>query len=314
MKISVIIPLYNKEKYIQRTIESALKQETPADEILVIDDGSTDRSADIVRSIKDPRIRLIQQQNAGECAARNRGLAEARNDLVALLDADDEWKPGFLTHIQRLSNNFPDCGIYATAFNVCGPNGILPSRKHPLIPSEPWIGILPNFFETLQHKLPFFPSSVALMKEYCLKAGGFPAGVKRGGDLIMWIRMGISFPIAYSPSRQVLYHTEAENRACDVFPSLEEPAHAKEIIDLLDQGLVPADLVDQLREYYYLANIRKAKELIDFGDIKTARTLLQKAQKTHDHKKEYYLWQFLSGKIPAKFLPLVRKIKQSLNN
>ena len=118
MKISVIIPLYNKEKYIQRTITSALNQETLADEILVIDDGSTDQSAHKVREIQDPRVRLIQQPNAGECAARNRGLEEARNKLVALLDADDEWKPGFLTHIQRLYRNFPDCGIYATAFNI----------------------------------------------------------------------------------------------------------------------------------------------------------------------------------------------------
>ncbi len=93
--ISVVIPLYNKEPYIKRAIDSILAQKIQDYEIIVIDDGSTDKSAEVVKSFPDPRIRLIQQENAGVSAARNRGIEEAKAELIAFLDADDEWTPIF---------------------------------------------------------------------------------------------------------------------------------------------------------------------------------------------------------------------------
>ena len=91
--ISVIIPLYNKRREIEGTIRSVLAQTRQPDEIVVVDDGSTDGSAEIVRSIGSPLVRLVPQVNAGECAARNRAIAEARGEYIALLDADDSGSP-----------------------------------------------------------------------------------------------------------------------------------------------------------------------------------------------------------------------------
>ena len=108
--ITVIIPLYNKEREIEGTLRSVLAQTRQPDEIVIVDDGSTDRSAEIVRGTASPLVRLVPQPNAGECAARNRAIAEARGEYIALLDADDEWEPGFLAEIESMIGAFPGCG------------------------------------------------------------------------------------------------------------------------------------------------------------------------------------------------------------
>lgn len=94
--ISVVIPLYNKAHQIANTLYSVLKQTFRNFEIVVVDDGSTDNSVQEVEKVNDIRIRIIHQKNAGVSAARNKGIEEARYNLIAFLDADDEWKPEYL--------------------------------------------------------------------------------------------------------------------------------------------------------------------------------------------------------------------------
>ena len=117
--ISVIIPLYNKEKQIARTLQTVLEQTFQAFEIVIVDDGSTDGSVQEIEQIKDSRIRLIHQQNGGVSAARNRGITEARYDLVAFLDADDEWKPTYLETQYQLYQKYPECSVYACNYKFC---------------------------------------------------------------------------------------------------------------------------------------------------------------------------------------------------
>lgn len=109
--VSIIIPLYNTEKYIARTINSALAQTYSNLEILVIDDGSTDRGVEICRTFEDPRLRIIQQPNRGLPGARNTGIRNSKGQYIALLDADDLWLPEKVEkHVKHFQNN-PSVGI-----------------------------------------------------------------------------------------------------------------------------------------------------------------------------------------------------------
>ena len=138
--ISVVIPLYNKQLEIGAAVRSALAQTRPPQEIIVVDDGSTDGGAEIVRAIGSPLVRLVRQSNAGVCAARNRGIAESTGEYIALLDADDAWEPGFLAEIAAMIREFPGCGLYCTAFSIISHDGTYPAPT----PSER--GVVANFF------------------------------------------------------------------------------------------------------------------------------------------------------------------------
>src|SRR5260370_952192 len=96
MKVSIVIPLYNKAAYIKRALDSVRAQTFADYEVIVVDDGSTDGGGDLVTGYGDPRVRLIRQNNAGPGPARNRGIEDAAGPYLTFLDADDEWMPTFL--------------------------------------------------------------------------------------------------------------------------------------------------------------------------------------------------------------------------
>ena len=102
MRVSVIVPLYNKAHYIRRALDSIAAQTFSDFEVIVIDDGSTDGGAALARAYPDPRVRVLVQENQGPGGARNRGVREARGELLAFLDADDEWTPEYLSTSVRL--------------------------------------------------------------------------------------------------------------------------------------------------------------------------------------------------------------------
>ncbi|MFZ9033203.1 MAG: glycosyltransferase family 2 protein, partial [Anaerohalosphaeraceae bacterium] len=118
LKISAVIPAYNAEKYIARSINSVLNQTCPVDEIIVVDDGSTDSTAEVIKSYGG-KVRYIHQQNAGVSAARNTGIQAATCEWVAFLDADDEWLPEKIErqveniknnpHLVRTTGNYIEC-------------------------------------------------------------------------------------------------------------------------------------------------------------------------------------------------------------
>jgi len=114
--ISVIIPLYNKEQFIKATLLSVLNQTFTDFEVLLINDGSTDSSVDIVSSFDDKRIRLYSTENKAVSHARNYGVSKSTSDLIAFLDADDLWEFNHLENLHNLYTSFPKCGLYATAY------------------------------------------------------------------------------------------------------------------------------------------------------------------------------------------------------
>ena len=196
--ISVVIPLYNKEKDIKRAIESVLNQTFQKFEIIVVNDGSTDKSAEIVQNIKDSRIRLINQKNAGVSAARNKGIEEAKYEYIAFLDADDFWEKNFLETVWKLKNKYLKCGVFATSYKFLYSDGTV---GYPVIHGldKNFEGIIDNYFKIAVQSDPVFCSISVMIKKDCLKKiGGFPVGIRAGEDLLTWARLAVNCKIAYS--------------------------------------------------------------------------------------------------------------------
>ena len=116
--VSIIIPVYNTEKYIIETIDSVINQTYANIEIIVIDDGSTDEGASIVNNANMKNVRLVKQANQGVSAARNNRVELASHEYIAFLDADDQWLPLFLDEISRLIVKFPQANFFGTRYQI----------------------------------------------------------------------------------------------------------------------------------------------------------------------------------------------------
>lgn len=114
--ISVIIPLYNKELIIEKCLHSVLSQDYNDFEVVIVNDGSTDKSVEIVKGIDDSRIRLIEQENGGPSKARNTGVKNAKGDWIVFLDADDEFLPGALGKFNSLIEEHPEVGMFGCSY------------------------------------------------------------------------------------------------------------------------------------------------------------------------------------------------------
>lgn len=207
MLISVIIPLYNKERSIASTLRTVLDQTFSDYEIVVVNDGSTDNSVAEVGKVQDSRIRLVHQQNAGVSAARNKGIEEAKGDLIAFLDADDEWTPEYLAAQYSLYLKYPDCSVFACNYEFRDAAGrVTPTviRKLPFAGED---GILSNYFEIACHSHPPLWSSAVVVKKKAIQTiGGFPVGVKSGEDLLTWARLSIKGQIAFYKKSLAIYN------------------------------------------------------------------------------------------------------------
>lgn len=198
MKISVVIPLYNKRETIARTLQSVFSQILQPEEILVVNDGSTDGSEQEVIALNHPLIKLIHQSNVGVSAARNRGIEASSNDWIAFLDADDVWMPEFLETIQFLSLTYPKCQVLATAYKLQDQNGESKNIILKKIPFKGEHGLLSNYFEVAACSHPPVNSSSIVVKKTTIQSiGGFPIGVKSGEDLLTWAKLMTKFEIAY---------------------------------------------------------------------------------------------------------------------
>ena len=248
-RISVVIPLYNKEAEVGRAVLSVVEQSLAPREIIVVDDGSTDGSRAVVQRIIEEHpeacIRLIVQENAGVSAARNRGIREAQGDFVALLDADDAWLTGYIAEVCRLMEYYPDADAYSTAFNIVSGESCVAA---PVPTSEGYIDVAS---EALCGRYPIIPSTATLRRSMLLEVGGFPEGMRIGEDQWLWVRMvqcGARF--CFSPMRLVRYSRTASNRSASIYRA-EHSEHSIEELYNPEQS-------ESLNEYIARIGIGKA--------------------------------------------------------
>lgn len=208
-KYTVVIPLFNKSSTIDRSIDSVLAQGHDV-EIIIVDDGSTDDGVRRVLARNDPSIRLIQQTNQGVSSARNAGIFASKNELVALLDADDEWQEGFLDTIDALVEEHPNAGAYTTSFVKMYSDGARYPQNTKI--KHPYAGVL-NYFHCARYGDFFNASSIVVRREAMQRIDGFNPTIKIGEDYDAWGRLALLYPIAHDSQVKVIYHFEGKEHA-----------------------------------------------------------------------------------------------------
>lgn len=214
LRFSVVIPLFNKQDSIARAVNSVLLQSYQDFELVVVNDGSTDNSLSALSSFTDDRLIVISQKNQGVSAARNRGVAESNYDQVCFLDADDEWHPEFLHEISTLLQETPDCTLYVTACSEVNEKGL--AKLGFVSNALERKGIIVDFYtQYSMNSMLINSSNVCVNKEYFLKAGGFPEGVRYGEDIYLWLILADMGNVSVSHRKLSTIYRNTENRAGD---------------------------------------------------------------------------------------------------
>jgi glycosyltransferase involved in cell wall biosynthesis len=310
--ISVVIPLYNKAAYIGRALDSVLSQTYAPDEILVIDDGSTDGGAEIVKQYEDPRIQLITQSNRGVSGARNRGIEGATCPMVAFLDADDEWFPTFLERTSAMMVSHPEVG---TVF----------SNMRPSDTTQPWLldrprGLIDDYFAffVCNEGKGIWSSAVLVRRDLLLGIHGFPEGVSHGEDLDTWARLAWQAPVAYVPEVLAVYHVSCIARAMNAPGRVIASGFAHCLYSCrkhlrLDQ--VPASSRRSTVRYAHMLAILYARELKDAGhSVQAFRILLEDLfQGMPLPMLPKFMKAAIRSACPSRLLAFRRKVRERMN-
>lgn len=236
--ISVVIPLYNKEQSIASTINSVLAQTYKDFEIVVVNDGSTDKSVDVVRAIADDRIVFINQENQGVSAARNTGILAAKGEYVAFLDGDDLWHPEYLETLVQLISDYPNATLYGIGYSKIHENRIPKNVEPTSMRGEienPWGNYIGYWTG----------SSSSSSRDLLIKVGMFDTRMTHGEDIDMWWRLLLLGNGAFDNRVLAYYRQDAENRAMNRLIPLE-----KHIPYYIDKYLKARDENVSFRRYF----------------------------------------------------------------
>ena len=313
-KVSVIIPAYNGERFIRAAIESVRGQTLPISEIIVVNDGSRDRTADIARELG---VTLIQQPNKGVCAARNAGINIAANDWVAFIDQDDLWEPQKIECQWNVIQRYPDVAVVSCHMSwfadesICG--------RSPEIAADGGYGKENDgciaYFHRVQHELPFnrmidYTSSVLIRRDVLLAVGMFNEDLRQNEDLECFLRLIARSPLAIV-RRSLVWH-----RVHDRNTSLCDPEGAAVAYDKILNWLRshPETYPPGAARAYGVDFARRqasdGRALLESGQPSEARVLLRQSLARAFSGRAFFLWS-LSFLSPAAFRYLL-SLKRAL--
>lgn len=271
---SVILPVYNGERYIDDAVESALKQRERDWELIIINDGSTDGTGRALEKYKSlPRIKIIAQKNLGVSAARNRGIAASSGDYIAFLDADDVWSEDHLEVMRDMIKKYPDAGLYGSFTRTELVNGDTIEECNFFKDREETVR-LDNFFEE------YYKDSSAKMftvitscvsRQAFDKVGGFRVGCKIGEDLELFLKIAAYFPVVLTSRATATYRRSNSSAtknvsfdpdwgffygAAELYADKEVPEYRKESLKKLMRWFT----MRRCRHYIIDGNKKKAFE------------------------------------------------------
>jgi glycosyltransferase involved in cell wall biosynthesis len=310
--VSVIIPLYNKRPFIKRAIESIQKQTFANWELIIVDDGSTDGSCSEIPD-DDSRIQLIHQENKGPGAARNAGLARARGEYVAFLDADDEWLPLFLERGLNFFSKVKD-NIATVSFGYDDPT----RNYEQIVRGWDMAGVLDGVYELSNTTYPGFavsllaymsPWSTIARKEIVKKYGGFFDRFRclYGEDAHLWLKVLLNEKIGVSREKLVIFHSEASNLSKNlsgphpIAPFLLDPS------DIFDH--CPIEKKELLKKILAIRAMNSAISYSIYGIKTQSGNLLKRFCK--DYKPKGYTKAFILYFF-SPILPCLRQLKRWL--
>lgn len=207
-KVSVLIPSYNHARFLPAALHSVFAQTYTDYEIVVVDDGSTDGSVELLRSYGD-RIRLYTQSNRGTYPTLNRCIAESRGQYLAILNSDDLWAPIKLEKQVAMLDSHPQVGLVHTdGYFIDAEGRILPGNplgfEWPRTPTG-------NIIEALVRHNKIIASSVMIRRECFERLGGFREDLFGSGDWEMWFRVALEYDIGYIDEPLTMYRVHGAN-------------------------------------------------------------------------------------------------------
>lgn len=297
--VSIVIPLYNKGYIIHKTIKSVLEQTFTDFEIVIVNDGSTDSSFEIVSKFSDKRIKLFQQQNKGAAAARNLGIEKATSNLIAFLDADDFWYPNHLEELVKLYNDFPNCGMYCNRFQTKIAKNKTLNNSYSYSISDDFRGIVPDFFETSLINRVAFSSAILISKEVLLENNGFNINVSSGQDVELWTKIGITNLVAINNKSTVIYNFDLPNSLT------KTPITKKTLMDFSQFATAEKENIS-LKKFLDIYRLEYALQFKIAGSSKQSQFYLKDITTKIPLKTRFLL------QLPVSFLRFFLKIKHLL--
>ena len=299
---SVIIPLYNKEKYIQNTLNCIFNQSFDNFEVIVVNDGSTDGSLEILKKFSDHRLKIIHEKNQGVSVARNTGMENAKADYICFLDADDTWKENHLQTFYDTITKFPEAKMYCNRY-------ITQISKKTFIKNifididENYEGYVTDFFKSSLINRVALTSAVCIHKDIFNEIGGFNINVSSGQDLEYWIKIAIKYKIAITKNNTLIYNFLEENI------SLSKTHINNKTIPNFSQFLSDEKINKSLKKFLDLYRIEYALKYHIAGNNKRTKELLLNVDSDNLKLKTKLLFYF-----PSIFLKPLLNLKHHLKS
>lgn len=265
--VSIIIPAYNAEKYIKQTIESAIGQTYKNIEVIVIDDGSKDGAAEIVKSFGDQRIIYIFQENKGQSAARNSGIKIAKGKYISFLDSDDLFLPQKIERQVDFLESNPDCGVcYSKIYHFFSDQ-----------PEKLYYNPIPNYsgyiFDKLLTHSVVNPLAAVMRKEYLDKYGGFKEDWRRCDEQYLWLKMAFN-KVKFCYLDEVLghYRINRESMSNQNVYVVETMEKFLELLDIVESWLGQ----EESRKYDFDELRKKTKRKLFIGRLLAGKNIFSK--------------------------------------
>lgn len=314
ISISVVIPAYNSEGHIGRAVDSVLGQSLTAFEVIVVDDGSTDNTGEIVKDYGD-KVQYIYQENAGVSVARNTGIEIAKGNWIAFLDADDEWLKDKLKLQTELLGKNPDLKWAYSNFHINRPDSAELELAHRSSALKKLLGNRESFNDYLKAYVTYgfaWTCTLIINRDVFRKTGMFEPGMKRAQDNDLWFRIAYQYPeIGYVTHPLAVYHMDTPCSSTKINDQVDFMLHLIERQLKISaefgrqEALIPCItnmVTSRIRQFITQKRYADAKKLLDIFN-----------EYTHPRFHREISFRLICPPLTSSIVDLIFKLKKIIN-